>query len=117
MPRLFFALRPVPEQSTSILQSLHPLLSALGGVPVYETDLHLTLAFLGEVSADRMEAVHQKVCRIDPVMLCIELSCLDYWQKSRVLCLVPDRDTKRGRARQPRWRPSHCRRIGRRDGG
>jgi 2'-5' RNA ligase len=89
MPRLFFALRPEPAQRAAIAAAMLPLVRALGAKPVAETDLHLTLAFLGEVAAEVASCLQRTAASIAPAPLHLLLSRVDCWEKSGVLCLLP----------------------------
>ena len=54
MGRLFFAVWPDAEAAAALVAHARELAEACGGRPVTAAMLHLTLAFLGEVDADRM---------------------------------------------------------------
>ncbi|MBL0142290.1 MAG: RNA 2',3'-cyclic phosphodiesterase [Betaproteobacteria bacterium] len=59
MARLFFALWPAKPARAALAAWAATQASACGGRPVPEGNLHLTLVFLGEVDASRIEALRQ----------------------------------------------------------
>lgn len=55
--RLFFALWPDPATRRALAQATRKAVRHSGGRPVAEENLHATVAFLGAVAADRLDAV------------------------------------------------------------
>lgn len=90
MPRLFFALKPDAAQAAMMLEATRPLLQELRGRPVIAADLHLTLCFLGEIAEAQASVLLATAEQIPPVSLQLAVSQLDFWQDSRVLCLMPE---------------------------
>ncbi|PPD03044.1 MAG: RNA 2',3'-cyclic phosphodiesterase [Methylobacter sp.] len=86
MPRLFFALWP-DENTRQALTTLSELLVKKGVKPVTPENLHVTLAFLGQVNAEQAQFLleHANGVHCKPVQLCFDQ--LSYWKKPRVLCL------------------------------
>ncbi|MEE8380096.1 MAG: RNA 2',3'-cyclic phosphodiesterase [Gammaproteobacteria bacterium] len=94
--RLFFALWPhddVREELKQCQQS-HPFKKSLlvndGSRPVFPGNLHMTLAFLGNVDADQKACVEQVAngLRCSPFKLTINYA--DHWQKPRILVVGSD---------------------------
>ena len=56
MARLFFAIRPAEDAAHALSRLGHGLAGRLGGRATPESKIHLTLAFLGDIEPDRMEA-------------------------------------------------------------
>lgn len=90
MPRLFFALQPQPAEQAAILTALLPLVHALGARSTPQADLHLTLAFLGEVPADAMPVLQHAAADAATGPFALQLCCVDYWARPGVLCLLPE---------------------------
>lgn len=90
MPRLFFALQPLPAEQAAISSALLSTVRAIGARPVPAADLHLTLAFLGEVAAEAIPELQHAAAAQASGMLHIRLSQMDCWKGSDVLCLLPD---------------------------
>lgn len=88
MTRLFFALQPDARARQAVTWSLPDDLAAERPLP--ESDLHVTLVFLGELNEDEETAVRRLADETvaEPFALCF--SGLAYWPRSRVRVLVPD---------------------------
>lgn len=89
MARLFYALQPTLCESAAMHQLAAALLPDLGGAPVHAADLHLTLCFLGEVAGHELDAALPMVQHIRPARLELTFELVDYWRRSRLLCLLP----------------------------
>ena len=83
--RLFFALWP----DESVAQSLHSqaarCLDDCGGRAMRRETLHLTLAFLGQVHADKLEALQEMASIITLPGFDFHLDTLGYWRRNRIL--------------------------------
>ncbi|MGE0581875.1 MAG: 2'-5' RNA ligase family protein [Steroidobacteraceae bacterium] len=89
--RLFFALWPDDAERDALLAATGPLRAALGGRAVPRGNLHLTLRFLGEVTAAE-ERVHRDWAdgvRREPVD--VRFDRLEWWERPRVFVAVPSR--------------------------
>ncbi len=86
--RLFVASWPTDRWRAEHGASLPKLEWASGGKRVAVANYHLTLAFLGQVGDDRIDAVRTGLGRVRAASLGIVLDRLEYWPKPRVLCLV-----------------------------
>jgi len=87
--RLFFALWP--EQSarpgaTAAISLLAPKLAARWIRPA---NLHITLAFLGDVETERLGAAQAAADAVDSSSFELCLDTLEHWRKPQVLCLTP----------------------------
>lgn len=90
MPRLFFALKPRPDEAAAMTAAAAPLLQALGGKPLLPDDLHLTLCFLGAVHEEQLAGLIRDTSeRVPPRHIRLELDQLEYWSTARLVCLVP----------------------------
>jgi len=96
MPRLFFALQPGPSQRQAMHEATLPLVRETGGRPVHPEDLHLTLCFLGEVPGQQVATLIAAGDRVRPLAARIAFDRMDFWRRSRVLCLLPRRDEAAG---------------------
>ena len=90
--RLFFALEPGGQTAIDIADWRDRQLPAAGR-PVPVANLHITLAFLGEISSHRLE----RLCNaVDQYLQCkslpggeLTLDQVGYWSKPRILWLGP----------------------------
>lgn len=83
--RLFFALWPDEVERDGLLAASQSVREALGGRAVPRGNLHLTLRFLGEVTADE-ERAHRAwadAVRREPVT--VRFDRLEWWKGPRVL--------------------------------
>lgn len=92
--RLFFALVPPAELAAEIASWRLRYLSADGReVPV--ANLHITLAFLGEISPHRLEQLccntDELLAKEDPRLQALTLDETGYWPKPGILWLGPSR--------------------------
>lgn len=86
--RLFFALWPdagLRERAAAALASL-PV--GTGGRPQRPDQLHVTLAFLGAVAADRVPLSLAAAAGLQVRSFEVEFDRVEYWRKPRVLCLA-----------------------------
>lgn len=87
--RLFFALWPDAATQQAWSQAVAPWLAPLGGRRVPAANLHLTLAFLGEVRGDRMNELLRLGDDLDREAFLLRLDRIDYWKKPGLACLRP----------------------------
>lgn len=92
--RLFFALEPDSRSALAIADWRDRYLS-LAGRPVPTANLHITLAFLGEISEQRLERLCDSVdAYLEARQIgggALRLDQLGYWPKPRILWLGPSR--------------------------
>ena len=62
--RLFFALWPDPPATAALAAAAGELATLAGGKAVPAAKIHLTLAFLGDVDDDRLEAIRSAASRL-----------------------------------------------------
>lgn len=86
--RLFFALWPDDGLRTEAAAALAPLVAGAGGRPQRPDQLHVTLAFLGAVDADRVALALAAAADVPVRAFALEFDRVEYWRKSRVLCLA-----------------------------
>lgn len=86
--RLFVASWPREGWRERFGATLEKIEWASGGRRVPVGNYHLTLAFLGQVAADRVAAVEAALGRIHAPAFELTLDRVDYWPKPRVLCAV-----------------------------
>lgn len=86
--RLFVASWPSDTWRTEQGTSLPKLEWASGGRRVAVANYHLTLAFLGPVADERIDAVRTTLGRVRAAGLELAFDRLEYWPKPQVLCLV-----------------------------
>lgn len=61
---------------------------------VCTTNLHMTLAFLGPVSALQQQQIEKQISVMNKPEFCVTLDTLAYWKKPKVLCLQGKADDK-----------------------
>lgn len=85
---MFFAALPEPETQRQLEMGLMSLPAGLGRrVPV--GNLHMTLAFVGSVSDERLTCLSEKASRVVPPDIFMELERLGYFARTAVLWLGP----------------------------
>jgi 2'-5' RNA ligase len=87
--RLFFALEMPSEIQNQIIHWRAENFPAEAGRPVAAANLHLTLAFLGDVSAEKQKALSLLAGRIPQSEFTLTLDDAGLWARSRVLWLGP----------------------------
>lgn len=85
--RLFFALELPDETRQDIVRWRAEHLVQDAGRPVAAANLHLTLAFLGEVSAEKQKALEAMAGRITQSGFTLRLDDAGQWLRSRVVWL------------------------------
>jgi len=83
--RVFFALWP----DRALQTALHNLGNALnpdcGGRAVRQETIHLTLAFIAALPADRIEALYAAAARVDTPAFDWQVDLLGYWRRNQLL--------------------------------
>ncbi len=87
--RLFFALEMPAEVQSQIVNWRAENFPAEAGRPVAAANLHLTLAFLGDISAEKQKALCQLAGRIQQSAFSLTLDDAGLWARSKVLWLGP----------------------------
>jgi len=87
--RLFFALWPAEKLQRQWAEMARARLGDLDGRLVPHRNLHLTLAFLGDVDEARRRCVEAAADGIEAATFSITLAQLGYWRRSRVIWLGP----------------------------
>jgi 2'-5' RNA ligase len=86
--RVFFALWPDDITRSALTRATRRAVQACSGRPIAKERLHLTLAFLGEVSAEQL-ARARAVPPIPVGSFELTLDALGVWPESRILWLAP----------------------------
>ena len=100
--RLFFALWPDGEQRAELLHATAKIVRHCGGRRVPETNLHLTLAFLGSVPESRLEELSAIARRAaagstaDAAPLAVSLAGLEHWARAQALVVLEREEEPRG---------------------
>lgn len=87
--RLFFALWPDEAVRLAILHATRKLARQSGGRPITPDKVHVTLVFLGGIAARRVGEIERIASEVAGRPFEVEFDRLEYWQRARVLCLVP----------------------------
>uniref|UniRef100_UPI0009AA2235 RNA 2',3'-cyclic phosphodiesterase n=1 Tax=Salmonella enterica TaxID=28901 RepID=UPI0009AA2235 len=85
--RLFFAIDLPDDARAQIIAWRAAHFASEDGRPVAAANLHLTLAFLGDVSSDKQRALAQLAGRIRQPGFTLHLDDAGQWLRSRVVWL------------------------------
>jgi len=83
--RLFFALWPPEGVRVQLARWSRDLHSLCGGRPTAPQNLHLTLAFLGEVEGARVADVGRSADEVAVPRDSLALDCPGYWRHNRIV--------------------------------
>lgn len=86
--RLFFALWPSEQERAAALEQMKSLRLGVKARWVQPDNLHVTLAFLGEVDNGRLLEVLKIGASCEAQPFEFSLAKLEYWRKPQVLCLT-----------------------------
>jgi 2'-5' RNA ligase len=87
--RLFFALWPDDEVRQRIVTDTERAISAAGASPVPPSNYHVTLAFLGAVSASSLDDIIKMCGHIRFRRFSLALDRTGYWPRSKIAWLGP----------------------------
>lgn len=83
--RLFFALWPPPDLASDLHARATTLAKQYGGRAMRCDTLHLTLAFLGEVSHERIPLVRKAADQLDAHAFSLSIDQFGFWPHNRIL--------------------------------
>lgn len=89
--RVFFALWPDEAERTALANWQTPLCELCGGKEMRAETLHCTLAFLGEVEEDRLEALQLVAQEAIFQPFTLELSVAHYWGHNHIVYAAPEK--------------------------
>ncbi|WP_345830589.1 RNA 2',3'-cyclic phosphodiesterase [Erwinia sp. HDF1-3R] len=92
--KLFFGISLPEESRQSIIQWRADTFVDGVGRPVAAANLHLTLAFLGEVSEEKSRALQRLASRIRQAPFTLTLDDAGHWPRSGVVWLGPKRSPR-----------------------
>lgn len=87
--RLFFALWPDAPTQHSWHRGLAPCLSPLGGRAIPAANLHLTLAFLGDVAGNRINEIIRLGDDLPVDIITLRFDHVECWMSAGLACLRP----------------------------
>lgn len=87
--RLFFALWPDAGYREALLAAMRHWQHGYPARWSKPENLHLTLAFLGNVAASQAPRLLEAAQSIRAPAIALQLDRLEYWRKSQILCLTP----------------------------
>lgn len=83
--RLFFALWPTERMQSALAKAAAPAVSAAGGRPIPNGNLHSTLAFLGAVPESRFGDL-SVVDGVAAPPIALTLDRIEHWRRTEILC-------------------------------
>jgi 2'-5' RNA ligase len=83
--RLFFALRPDEAVREQLARWSRELRAVCGGRPMRPENLHVTLAFLGNVEDARVAEVERAAGEVPPCAVPLVLDHSGYWKHNRIV--------------------------------
>jgi 2'-5' RNA ligase len=83
--RLFFALWPAAATAAALHAQSERARAVCGGRPTRRSDLHLTLAFLGDLAADRVPVAEAVAAEVIAAEFEFVLDRIGYWKHNRIL--------------------------------
>ncbi|MDH5651364.1 MAG: RNA 2',3'-cyclic phosphodiesterase [Gammaproteobacteria bacterium] len=86
--RLFFALWPAPAVAELITERMAACLPRCRRIP--PANLHITLAFIGDVEATKAVCVQQAADRISSREFTLNLSQTGFWRRPGVVWIAPE---------------------------
>lgn len=89
--RVFFALWPDAATARALDAHARTLQAACGGRRMARDSLHLTLSFVGEVEAGRVDALAAVAAALRQPAFAFELDCCGAWQGKRIVWMAPSR--------------------------
>lgn len=93
MLRLFFALKPTPEQSAALVAQVAPLVAHLGSQGSPAENLHATLCFVGAIEPERLDALRAAAASLRGRPVRLSFDALEYWETPKILCATASRDS------------------------
>lgn len=87
--RLFFALWPNDGLRQQLIACTQPVVQTIRGRPVPAQNLHITLAFLGNVDARQRACVERMAETLASPAFELRLDSIGHWSRSRVLWFAP----------------------------
>ena len=87
--RVFFAIWPDLNARSHLVRLQDSLRSSVEARWVLPVNLHLTLAFVGPVAAERLQVVREVAASTEAEPFSMWLDGLECWRSNRVLCLTP----------------------------
>ena len=88
LQRVFFALWPNPSAQSQLIRLQDSLRSSVEARWVLPVNLHLTLAFVGQVAAERLQVLREVAASAKAEPFSMWLDGLQCWRSSCVLCLT-----------------------------
>lgn len=85
MPRVFFAVWPTPVAAKALHDAARQTQKDCGGRLMRRETLHLTLAFLGDVSDERLAEVRRVADGVVGEAFDVALDRIGYWKHNRIL--------------------------------
>jgi 2'-5' RNA ligase len=83
--RLFFALWPPTQAAERLTGLARASARQFGGKPTRREDIHLTLAFLGEVPEENLPLLIRAARIVAAAPFVLRIDCLGYWRRPHLL--------------------------------
>ena len=83
--RLFFAAWPAPEIQAALGRLAQDLERKCGGRAIPARNIHLTLAFLGDVGRARLPGIESLAAAISASRFDLDVDRIEYWRHNRIV--------------------------------
>ena len=87
--RLFFALVPDAATQASLGVLARDVAVRAGGRAIVDANIHLTLAFVGDVEPDRIDVLREIVTALPREAFALSLDCIGTFRKSEIAWVAP----------------------------
>ena len=83
--RVFFAIKPDDAALEQLTYFAHHLATTYGGKYVKKTNIHLTLAFLGEIAIDQLAILRHIMSNVTAQAFYFSISKIGYWKQNQII--------------------------------
>jgi 2'-5' RNA ligase len=87
--RVFFALWPEDTTRSALTAATARLEPQVAARWIRPENLHMTLAFLGDVETERLQGLAQAADAVRSHRFAVRLDRIEYWRKPQLICLTP----------------------------
>lgn len=87
--RLFLALWPDAAVRARLVNIMGNLKRDMSGAWVKPDNLHMTLAFLGDIAPERSAEIHRVAGEVTGLGFTLSLDHVEFWSRNGIICLAP----------------------------